>query len=107
MKLGGNVGTLAKQTGSYIIPFACSTNRCKFINSWDQFMVNLPFGKGIAIFGKPMFIKSATSKEEVKEQEALLEKELIRISQLADTKMGHEPMVPSLEPKKKKRVRAT
>src|SRR5690349_531505 len=58
----GAIG-LARLSGAVIVPVSYATRRRVFLESWDRFMVPLPFGKGAFVCGAPMPV-SATADEE-------------------------------------------
>ncbi|MFN3822022.1 MAG: lysophospholipid acyltransferase family protein, partial [bacterium] len=47
---------LAKRSGAPILPISYSARPAKIFNSWDQFMVMLPFSRGVLIIGEPITI---------------------------------------------------
>ncbi len=48
------VVALAEALGAVILPASGSSTRPKFLRSWDNFLVPLPFSKGVAVVGEPL-----------------------------------------------------
>ncbi len=48
------VVALAEAAGAMILPVGSSATRPKFLRSWDNFLVPLPFSKGVAVIGEPL-----------------------------------------------------
>jgi len=90
---------LAKLSGVPILPATYSAKRAIVLNSWDRFMIPLPFSKGVFLWGNPITVP-ADADDAVLEQKRLeVEQEMIRITAEADRMMGREPIEPG-EPRK-------
>jgi lysophospholipid acyltransferase (LPLAT)-like uncharacterized protein len=48
------VVTIAEAAGAAILPVGSSSTRPKFLRSWDNFLVPLPFSKGVAVIAEPL-----------------------------------------------------
>ncbi|MGE5345607.1 MAG: lysophospholipid acyltransferase family protein [Acidithiobacillales bacterium] len=48
------VVTIAEAAGAGILPVGSSSTRPKFLRSWDNFLVPLPFSKGVVVVGEPL-----------------------------------------------------
>jgi lysophospholipid acyltransferase (LPLAT)-like uncharacterized protein len=82
VKLGGI--KLAQQTGAYLIPFSFSTSKKKILNSWDHFLMFLPFSRVIAIYGKPFMVDPDLSGDKLEKERLRIEQILIKLDQEAD-----------------------
>tara|TARA_B100001093_G_C26680253_1_gene950094 strand:+ start:344 stop:1009 length:666 start_codon:yes stop_codon:yes gene_type:complete len=80
-KVKSGVISLARLAKVPIIPLTFGAKLNKKINSWDKFLFIFPFNKFIAIWGNPIFCEN---KKEIEKNKDDLEKELNRISKLAD-----------------------
>ena len=90
----GAVG-LARMTGAPVISMTLSVrNRIQF-KSWDRFVLPLPFGRGIIIWGTPLTIASDTSDEALEKYKTQIEDEMNALLRDADTRMGREPVEPA------------
>ena len=94
MQWGGNTVALAKLSGAAIIPYAQATNRCRFLKSWDRFCLPLPFGKGVYMYGEPVYIPPDASDEDMKKAGIELQNRLNRLTRQADEYVGVTSVVP-------------
>lgn len=46
---------LAQSTGAPLLPIGCASTRRCFFNTWDRFLLPLPFGKLVYVFGSPLY----------------------------------------------------
>lgn len=46
--------TLAEQGNACVLPSSSSSSRPKFLNSWDRFLLPLPFSRCVVVFGPPV-----------------------------------------------------
>ena len=75
---GLGVIALAKMSGVPIIPVAASTSRRFEFNNWDNFTINLPFGRGLVVWGEPILVNFDASKEEMEKKRKFLEEKLLK-----------------------------
>ena len=73
---------LAQITGVPIIPLVWSTDKYKEINSWDKFIIPLPFAKGTYSFGNPIHIKKKISNAEFEILRIKVENEIKHLTKL-------------------------
>ena len=71
---------LASKTGLPIIPVSYTASRKKELNSWDRFIVPLPFSKATISFAKPIFVPGDVDKEKIDEYVNKVKQELSYIS---------------------------
>ncbi|MFA5161018.1 MAG: lysophospholipid acyltransferase family protein [Elusimicrobiales bacterium] len=50
---------LAQKTGLPVVPIACGLKRKLTFNSWDRFMLPLPFGKAAVVWGSPVAVSES------------------------------------------------
>lgn len=88
---------LAKLAGVPILAVTWATsNRIVFKNSWDQFVLPLPFGKGALIWGNPIAPPSEDASDaEIEAVRLALEIEMNRIAAEADRIAGVPPIEPA------------
>jgi lysophospholipid acyltransferase (LPLAT)-like uncharacterized protein len=60
-EMKGNLIEIAKKCNSQIIPFTAKCSKYKKLNSWDQLIFPLPFGRIEVIFGEPIECSSNIS----------------------------------------------
>ena len=54
-----------KISGCPKIPVAACTSKKYEFNNWDKFTVNYPFGRGVIIWGNPIYIKRNASEDDI------------------------------------------
>jgi lysophospholipid acyltransferase (LPLAT)-like uncharacterized protein len=67
---------LAQLTGVPIIPVHLNYSRCVRFDTWDQFLLPLPFAKVTITFGKPHQVPRRMSEEEFEQRRLALENEM-------------------------------
>lgn len=82
---------LAKMSGAPIIPCIFAVKNRKQFNSWDKFVLPLPFGKGRIIWGTPVFIPETADDSELAAIRDVIETEMNFNLSKADTELGHTP----------------
>jgi len=80
---------LAQKTGFPILPVTYSARRTTFFNSWDRFMLPMPFTNCRVIFGSPIQVGADLDRPGFENCRRLLEDELCRITAEADRFFGH------------------
>ncbi len=75
---------LARQTGMAIIPVAFNASRKKVFQSWDRFLLPLPFSRSVFVFGEPVHVPRDIDEGIFKEKRQLLERRLREITDRAD-----------------------
>ena len=75
---------LARLTSAPILPVAYGASRKKVFNSWDHFILPLPFCKVVYVWGKPIFIPRDLSRKDLEEKRLLVEERLRQITAEAD-----------------------
>jgi len=91
-KVQEGVISLARISDVPIIPAAYSISRCCILNTWDKFMIPLPFSQGVFVWGKPL-----TLSRDANDVDQLLFKEMVEtainnVTDEADQLSGHGPM---------------
>ncbi len=83
-QVDGAIINIASNTGLPIIPSSYSAKSAKIFNSWDNFMLPLPFNRITIVFTKPLEIpKNITPTEKISYNE-LLRQSLEQATNLAD-----------------------
>ncbi len=88
-KVKRGVVLLAQKTGVPIIPLTYSSRRRKVFDSWDRFLLPLPWSSGIIVYGRPIEVPPDADEDDISEIITELEAELNRITNLADEYYGH------------------
>jgi len=53
---GRGIVMLARESGRPIFPIALATSRRYVLNNWDKTTINLPFSRGAAVCGEPVWV---------------------------------------------------
>jgi len=75
---------LAKLTGAPILPLTFGAFPRKVLDSWDEFIIPLPFSTGIFLWGNPLSVSADADKEKISEVQRILQEELIAMTLEAD-----------------------
>ncbi len=86
---------LAKLSGAPILAYALSTSRHKLFNSWDKFMLPLPFGRGKIIWAGPVTISPKANDAEIERLRLSIETLLNDASIKCDRAVGIDPVRPA------------
>lgn len=86
---------LAQMTGCPILPAGFSTTSGIFLPSWDYFLVPLPFGKAVLLFGDPIYIKPDLSEEEFVSEQQRVSSIMQHLCHEADRLCGRDPAAES------------
>ena len=76
---------LARLTSAPIFPVAYAASRKKVFNSWDHFILPLPFSKVVYLWGEPVFIPRELTEKELEEKRLLVEERLRQVTAEADS----------------------
>jgi lysophospholipid acyltransferase (LPLAT)-like uncharacterized protein len=55
---------LARLTGAWILPITFSSDRPRFLSSWDRYLTPLPFSGNVVLYGDPFPIGKETTEAE-------------------------------------------
>ncbi len=86
---------LAKLSGAPLLATAWSTRWRYVFKSWDKFILPLPFGRGVIIWGEPIFVPRDADSAAMETARLALEAELNRISAEADRLAGVDVIFPA------------
>ena len=83
----GGAVVLAKVTGAPILPVGVSAKPVKVFNSWDKFILPLPFAQVGILFGEPFYV---AKEEEIEVSRKRFEKALMDVTKEADARLKAE-----------------
>ncbi len=89
-KVSGQIAAIAQKTSTPIIPTSFGISRRKIFNSWDKFILPLPFSKISLCLGDPIYIDK-NSKDLVKENQKI-EDAINSISRFSDESVNVNPL---------------
>jgi lysophospholipid acyltransferase (LPLAT)-like uncharacterized protein len=84
MRASDGIISVARLAGVPILPITVATSRRRVLSSWDRFLIALPFGHGVYIWGEPIDVPREASDSELGEIRQSIEDQLIQISNQAD-----------------------
>jgi lysophospholipid acyltransferase (LPLAT)-like uncharacterized protein len=87
--------TIARMSGSPIIPMTYAARPSRRLGSWDHMMLPFPFGRAVIVYGEPVTVDRRTDEDGQERLRIALEDELNRITDLADSEMGLTPLEPA------------
>lgn len=87
-RAGPGIVMLARASGRPIVPVAVATSRHFVIKNWDRTTVNLPFSKGICVFGVPIYVPADADDAVIEQKRLELENELNRVTERAYQRVG-------------------
>jgi lysophospholipid acyltransferase (LPLAT)-like uncharacterized protein len=96
MRAGNGAIALAKLSGASILPISYSSSRCRIFQSWDRFLLPLPFAKGFFIWGEPIKIQGDASELDIENARKELEEQLTELTKSADKLAGQLTPQPEL-----------
>ncbi|HHL43657.1 MAG TPA: DUF374 domain-containing protein [Hellea balneolensis] len=97
MRMGEGPLRLAKLSGAPLLVYGLSVSRKKLFNSWDRFMLPYPFGRGMIIFDKPLYVDEHANEYEIETLRQEFENRLNQATQACDRAMGMDPVLPEPE----------
>jgi len=77
---------IARISNKRILPMALAYKKKWILNTWDKFIIPMPFNEICIVWGVPMDIK--IEKIDISTQQEVLEKSLISITELASNHIG-------------------
>ena len=75
---------IARLANVPIVPITYSIRRHRILNTWDKFMLPLPFSTGTFIVGNPLMVPSKQNEESYNQFKDLLKNEMIVLQDEAD-----------------------
>ena len=98
MRLGTGPLMIAQMTGAPLFPTTWSTRWGWTFNSWDRFILPVPFSSGVMAYGEPVYVPKDADSETLEAIRVELEARMIALTQDADARCGRgqtEPADPS------------
>jgi hypothetical protein len=92
--------TLARLSGSPIVPVSYSARPARRLGSWDRTLLPLPFARAVFVYGEPIVVARDADATECERARRSLEETLDRLTDEADEAVGlgrEEPRPPAPE----------
>jgi len=94
MRVKNNILNLGKKYNATVLPITYSSSNSKIFNSWDRFMLPLPFGKVKFIIGTPEKLSSDFTEIDMENSRKKIENQLNNITSVADDYLGVKKIIP-------------
>ena len=94
MQAQRGIAQLSIETRAPIQPIAFSVRRGKVMRSWDRFLLPWPFGRGVQIFGDPLWPPETDDEASAEAYRSRIEASLNALTAQADQLCGREPVSP-------------
>lgn len=95
MRAAGGLALAAAAARVPVIPVSAAMSRCRILGSWDRFILPLPFGRGVIVWGEPILLSAGTDHDAIEAGRLAIETALNRLSEDADRRMGRPPIEPA------------
>lgn len=105
MRASDGIIQAARMAGVPIFPLTYSASNRKVIQSWDRFILPLPFSRGVFHWGDPIFVDRKLDEEGMEAKRIELENALTELTQETDRELGLAvipPAAPDELPKQKR-----
>src|SRR5229473_2860733 len=77
---------LARRTGRPVILFHIGVDRGKtFTNTWDHFLMPMPFARAMILFAPPLFVPADADQQMLEAKHAEMQRELERVRDIAES----------------------
>lgn len=98
MRASEGITSVARLSGAPIIPVAYGSTRGRSLSTWDRFLVAGPFGRGVIVWGDPIYVDRDASPEKEETARRQVEDGLNAVTWEADRLTGRPPVVPDPAP---------
>ena len=97
MRVQPGIIALARLSGAPIVPITFGVSRRAVANSWDRFVIALPFSRGVYVWGPPLHVAADADDSARERARIILEERLNALTAEADRMVGVEPIEPAGE----------
>ncbi len=99
MRASSGIISIARLSGTPILPVTFAVTRRKVLGSWDRFVLAWPLARGVFVWGEPLTVDRDASGADQETARRDLEQRLNEITAQADRICGHEEIEPGeIEP---------
>ena len=95
MRVKAGITDIARLSGATIVPVTYAARWRLTVDSWDRFVVPLPFSRGLVLWGDPIPMPEGTDPAAWEAARLTVEDAMIALAALADREVGSEPTVPA------------
>lgn len=98
MRASEGIVTTARLSGVPVVPMAVGVSRRRLLNSWDRFLLPLPFSRGVFVWGEPIVVPRDADRDTCARFQTEIEAAITHVTDTADKLMGHPPVEPDPAP---------
>ncbi len=95
MRASEGIVSAARLAGVPVVPMAVGTSRRSLLNSWDRFLLPLPFSRGVFVWGEPIVIPRDADRDACAAAQLHIEAAITAVTDTADRLTGHAPVEPA------------
>jgi hypothetical protein len=95
MRAQAGIVKLARLSGAPIVPVGYSMKRRRVLDSWDRFLVALPFSRGVFVWGDAIEVDSNADRDSIERARHAVEASLNAVTAEADRLCGFPPATPA------------
>jgi lysophospholipid acyltransferase (LPLAT)-like uncharacterized protein len=95
MRAQPGVAAISAATGAPVIPVSWASRRGRRFDSWDRFVLPIPFDRGLLIFGAPIPAPTESGPESIEAHRRRIETALNELTVRADSELGLQPVEPA------------
>lgn len=95
MRASDGIVSVARLSGVPIIPVTFSATRCRFLGTWDRFLVAWPFTRGVMVWGEPIAVPRGADVDARDAVRMEIEESLNAITLKADLLCKNRPVEPA------------
>ncbi|MEO1317016.1 MAG: lysophospholipid acyltransferase family protein [Pseudomonadota bacterium] len=95
MRAQAGAAELSARTGAPVIGVAFSTRKGRCLQSWDRFLLPLPFGRGVILWSESLPAPPPKDAEAAEAQRQAIEAMLTRLTDAADAEIDRTPVSPA------------
>lgn len=94
MRVNDGIVTVAQLSGRTILPASYGARRRIVLDTWDRFVVPLPFTGGVFVWGTPIVVPRDADAETCERARLAIEDQLNALTAEADRLVGQRPVAP-------------
>ena len=95
MRAQDGIVSIARLANVPIIPVGYASTNSRVLSSWDRFIAALPFGRGVFVWGEPIYVPNTKDKLVLEKTRQKVEAAINAVSKEADHICGLEPIEPA------------
>ena len=95
MRVQPGIIAVARLSGAPIVPVTYAVSRRVVAESWDRFVIALPFSRGVYVWGEPIHVDAKADEAAMEAARLLLEERLIALAMDADRMVDVAPIEPA------------